>query len=287
MRIDRLLNLSPHGFHRVAYTDWGDPANPHVVVCAHGLTRNCRDFDALASELAVHCRVICPDAPGRGMSDWLAGPEDYSYPVYLSAMAALIARLTATSRAADGATRIDWVGTSMGGYIGMLLAAQPNAPIARLVLNDVSPLVPKAVIERIGTYVGKDPRFDSIEKLEGYVRLVSVGFGNLTDAQWRHLTVHGAKQHADGRWGMCYDPAIAAAFAGPYQDIDLWPMYDAVRCPTLVLRGAQSDMLLADVAAQMTRRGPRARLVEFAGVGHAPMLMEPDQIGAVRDFLLS
>ena len=285
MRIDSFLNLSPHGFHRISYTDWGEPDNPRVVICVHGLTRNCRDFDALAQALSPRCRVVCPDIPGRGKSEWLAHKEDYSYPVYLSAMAALIARITATSRAPGGAQRVDWVGTSMGGLIGMLLAAQPNSPIARLVLNDVGPFIPKASLERIAAYVGKAPRCKSIDELEAYVRLVSAAFGPLTDAQWRHLTVHGAIQHADGTWGMIYDPGIGAAFQGPQRDVDLWPFYDEVKCPTLLLRGAQSDLLLAETAQEMSRRGPRPRLMEFAGVGHAPMLMAEEQMLPVLEFL--
>ena len=285
MRIDSFLNLSPHGFHRLSYTDWGEPDNARVVICVHGLTRNCRDFDALAQALSPRCRVVCPDIPGRGQSEWLAHKEDYGYPVYLSAMAALVARITATSRAPGGATRVDWVGTSLGGLIGMLLAAQPNSPIARLVLNDVGPFIPKASLERIAAYVGKIPRCKSIDELEAYVRQVSATFGPLTDAQWRDLTVHGAIQHADGTWGMVYDPGIGAAFQGPQQDVNLWPVYDAVKCPTLLLRGAQSDLLLAETAQEMSRRGPRPRLIEFAGVGHAPMLMAEEQMLPVLEFL--
>ena len=287
MRSDRYLSLSPHGFHHVAYTDWGERENPHVVICVHGLTRNCRDFDFLARELMPHCRVVCPDLPGRGKSDWLPHSDDYAYPVYLAAMAALIARLTGASQARGSEPRIDWVGTSLGGYVGMMLAGLPNNPISRLVLNDVSPFVPKQVIARISSYVGKDPRFQSFEELDAYVRLISASFGSLTDEQWRHLSLHGARQHPDGTWGMAYDPAIGAAFEGEHDDIDLWPLYDAVRCLTLLLRGASSDLLLAGVAAQMTQRGPRPRLVEFEGVGHAPALMDPRQIAAVREFLLA
>jgi pimeloyl-ACP methyl ester carboxylesterase len=286
MRTDSILSLSPHGFHRVCYTDWGARDNPHVVVCVHGLTRNARDFDFLAQALAADCRVVCPDVPGRGASDWLADPRDYTYPVYLSAMSALIARVTATSRNADGATRLDWVGTSMGGLMGMLLAAQPQSPIARLVLNDVGPFIPRSSLERIASYVGRDPRFKSMQELETYIRQVSAPFGPLSDEQWRHLTVHSAKTYPDGSVGMRYDPRLAIPFQEPQQDVDLWPVYDAVRCATLLLRGAQSDLLLADTALDMTRRGPRPALVEFDGVGHAPALMTADQIAAVRGFLL-
>lgn len=282
MKENTVLCINSKGFHRMHYTDWGDPANPEVVICVHGLTRNCRDFDALAQALAADFRVVCPSVAGRGSSDWLPAKEDYHYPQYAADATALIARVTA-----EGDKNIHWVGTSMGGMLGMLLACRPNQPIRRLVLNDVGTLITKESMARIGAYVGKDVRFRSIEEAEQYVRVVSAPFGPLTDAQWRHLTVHNAKQHADGSWGMNYDPGIAVVFqkAAPH-DIDLSAYYDAVTCPTLLLRGANSDLLRHETAVEMTQRGPKAKLVEFAGVGHAPMLMAEDQIRVVRDFLL-
>jgi len=301
MRTDDIRGLSTAGFHKIFYTEWGDPACARVVVCVHGLTRNCRDFDALAEALAGERRIVCPDIAGRGRSDWLYNKDDYSYPQYMADMNALIARVTAhppaggiLRRLANRIARrhaprtLDWVGTSMGGIIGMMLASRPNSPIRRLVVNDVGPLIPKASLERIGQYVGMDPRFKTIEELETYVRSVSAPFGPLTDAQWHQLTVSGAKRHADGTWGMSYDPAIGGAFRkGPVQDVNLWPFWDTITCATLVLRGAESDLLLRETAAEMQTRGPRARLVEFAGIGHAPMLMADDQIKAVKDFLLA
>ncbi len=282
MKEDFVSCLSGKGFHRMHYTDWGDAANPRVVICAHGLSRNCRDFDMLARALEPDFRVVCPDVVGRGKSDWLAAKKDYGYPQYLADMNALIARITA-----GGEKTIYWVGTSMGGILGMLLAAFPKTPIQKLVLNDISTLVPKASLERIAIYVGKDPRFDTFKELEAYVRAVSAPFGPLTDEQWHHLTLHGAKPHNDGTWGMSYDPGIGIPFQkGPLADIDLSGYWDAVRCPTLLLRGAQSDLLLKETALQMTQRGPKPKLVEFAGIGHAPMLMAEDQIKVVWDFLL-
>lgn len=281
MKSDAVLCLSSKGFHRMHYTDWGDAANPRVVICVHGLSRNCRDFDALAQALQPDFRVVCPDVAGRGRSDWLAAKEDYGYPQYLADTTALIARITAS-----GEKTIYWVGTSMGGILGMLLASLPNTPVRKLVLNDVSIVIPKAMLERIANYVGMDPRFRTFQELEAYVRAVSAPFGPLTDAQWHHLTLHGAKQYDDGSWGMCYDPGIGLPFRkGPLADIDLTPYWDQVACPTLLLRGAQSDLLLKDMALQMARHGPKPRLVEFAGIGHAPMLMAEDQIKVVRDFL--
>jgi pimeloyl-ACP methyl ester carboxylesterase len=284
MNSDQFLGLGSKGFHRIHYTDWGDPGAERIVICVHGLTRNGRDFDDLARALAADFRVVCPDIAGRGRSDWLYAKEDYGYPQYCADMAALIARVTA------GGTprKIYWVGTSMGGIIGMLLASRPNSPIARLVLNDVGTVIPRVALERIGAYVGQDPRFRTLEELEAMVRIVCAPFGPLTDAQWRHLTETGAKQHDDGSWGLRYDPGIAIPFQkGPLADVDLWSLWDTIACPTLLLRGAQSDLLLKDNAIAMTRRGPRPRLVEFDGIGHAPMLMAGDQIRVVRDFLLA
>jgi pimeloyl-ACP methyl ester carboxylesterase len=278
----RLPCLNSQGFHSLHYTDWGDPANPRVVICVHGLTRNCRDFDALATALQNDLRVVSVSIAGRGLSDWLPNKEDYSYAQYSIDMTALIARVTA-----NGATDISWVGTSMGGMLGMILAARPNTPINRLVLNDVGTVIPKASMKRIGTYVGKSPRFKTYEEIERYVRTVSAPFGPLTDVQWQHLTRSNSRQYEDGNWGMNYDPGISLPFAKALKnDIVLWAAYDAVRCPTLLLRGADSDLLLRDTALEMTKRGPKPKLIEFAGVGHAPALMADDQITAVRDFLL-
>lgn len=273
-----LRGLGPHGFHRVAYHEWGDPGNPRVVVCAHGLTRNGRDFDALAAALADRYRVACPDLPGRGLSEWLPRPGDYTYPVYLGDMVALFARL--------GGETVDWVGTSMGGLVGMMLAAQPGTPIRRLVLNDVGPFLPKAALERIGEYVGADPRFADFGALEGYLRRVHAPFGPLTGEQWRRLAKHSARPLPDGTLALHYDPAIGEAFrAAPPQDVDLWAVWDAVRCPVLVLRGAESDVLPRETAEEMGRRGPRGRLVELPGVGHAPALLEPGQLETVCSWL--
>ncbi|MDH5535768.1 MAG: alpha/beta hydrolase [Betaproteobacteria bacterium] len=281
MKSDSILCLDSKGFHRMHYLDWGDPEAPRVVICVHGLTRNGRDFDALAQALASDFRVVCPDIAGRGKSDWLAEKKDYSYPQYLADVTALMARLTAGSE-----KTIYWVGTSMGGIIGMLLASLPRNPVRRLVINDVSTVIPKDALARIAAYVGKDPRFATYGELEQYVRTVSAPFGPLTDEQWRHLTTHGAREHVDGSWGMCYDPGIGVAFQqATDEDIVLWEHWDVIRCPTLLLRGATSDILLKDAAAAMTQRGPKPDLVEFDGVGHAPMLMANDQIAVVREFL--
>jgi pimeloyl-ACP methyl ester carboxylesterase len=272
------LGLGPHGFHRIAYTEWAGPPGARTLVCVHGLTRNGRDFDRLAEAMSATHRVVCPDIPGRGRSEWLAIGADYGYPLYLSDMAALIARLDVAE--------IDWVGTSMGGLIGMLLAAQKDAPIRRLVLNDVGPFVPKAALERLGQYVGADPSFSSRAELEADLRKIAAPFGPLSDAEWAHLAEHSTRTRPDGTLGYAYDPQIGAPLKGDQNDVDLWALWDMVRCPTLVLRGADSDLLRRDDALAMTGRGPKPRLVEFAGVGHAPALMAQDQVAAVRDFLV-
>jgi pimeloyl-ACP methyl ester carboxylesterase len=277
MRTHELRCLGPHGFHRMTYYEWGDVSNLRVVICAHGLTRNGRDFDTLARALAPRFRVVCPDVAGRGLSQWLAHKQDYGYPLYLADMAALIAR--------TGAEQVNWVGTSMGGLIGMMLAAQPETPIERLLVNDVGPFIPQAALERLAIYVGKAPRFATLNECEQYLRMVLTPFGALTDEQWRHLAEHASRRNDDGSFDLSYDPAIAQAFAGPPQDVALWPVWDAIRCPSLVLRGKESDLLLRSTAEEMTRRGPKAQLVEFDGIGHAPALMAEDQIAAVRQFL--
>lgn len=272
-----LHSLSAHGFHRVVYYDWGEVDNPRVVVCVHALGRNARDFDVLAEALAPTHRVLAIDMPGRGRSDWLADPADYAFPTYLAAATAVIAR--------SGAESVDWVGTSMGALLGIAAAALPNSPVARLVVNDAGPTIEADALTRIASYFGLDPRFATYAEVAAYIRKVSAPFGPLTEAQWEHLTRTNVRQHADGSWGPGYDPAIAIPFRQAPVPVDLWPLWDAIRCPTLLLRGAESDLLSAATAAAMTSRGPRAELVEFAGIGHAPMLLSPEQCAPVLRFL--
>ncbi len=268
----------------MAYSDWGDPANPRVVVCVHGLTRQGRDFDVLASELAPDCRVICPDVVGRGHSDRLADPMGYAIPTYVADMVTLVARL--------GVDEIDWVGTSMGGLIGLGLASLPGTPVRRLVLNDVGPTIEPAALQRIGGYLGQPVRWATVDEAADALWTISQGFGPHTREQWLALTRPQLVPHPDGGFVPHYDPAIAVPFraltpeGAAAGEAALWQAYDRVRAPTLLLRGAQSDLLSAATARAMTLRGPKARLVEFAGVGHAPMLVQPDQRSVVREFLL-
>ncbi len=264
----------------MSYLEWGDARNRDVLVCVHGLTRTGRDFDELARTLCSQFRVVCPDLAGRGESDRLADAQLYAVPQYLSDMVTLLARLDVE--------QVHWLGTSLGGLIGMALGAQPGAPLAKLVLNDAGPVLARAALQRIAQYLGQAPAFASVEQAEEYIRTIAAPFGPHTDAQWRFLTETWLRRNADGTWRAHYDPRIAEPFraALPDRDLELWPLYDALRCPTLVLRGQVSDLLSRDTAQAMTRRGPRARLVEVAGVGHAPTLMHASQIGIVRDFLL-
>lgn len=278
----RWVQCATHdALHRVAYLEWGDPRNSRVVVCVHGLTRCARDFDALARALLADFRVVCVDLPGRGDSDWLADPMQYVVPTYLSDMVTLIARLDVET--------VDWVGTSLGALVGMGLAARAGAPIRRLVVNDAGPIVKAEALERIATYVGKAPSFADLAEAEDYVRAVAAPFGPHTDAEWRFMTESVIRPTADGRLRLHYDPAIAVPYnaARPFKDLESWAAWDAIRCPTLVLRGAESDLLTRATSAEMTQRGPRARLVEFAGIGHAPTFMHADQIAPVREFLLA
>jgi len=261
----------------MAYTEWGPADHPHVVICVHGLTRNGRDFDTLAQALSTRCRVLCPDVVGRGRSAWLKDPAGYGYPQYLGDLTTLIAR--------TGAAQVDWVGTSMGGLIGMLLAAQPGTPLRRLVMNDVGAFIPKAALERIGAYVGTDPVFADIGALETYLRRIAAPFGPLTDAQWRHLALHGGRVAHDGALRLAYDPGVATAFKGGVTDVDLRATWDRVRIDVLLTRGAESDLLSRETAEAMLSRSGNTGLAEFAGVGHAPTFMSDDQIAAVSDFL--
>ena len=273
--------IGPSGLHRMAYTEWGARDNPRVLICVHGLTRNGRDFDALAEAMSGHYRVICPDVVGRGQSGRLRDPAGYGIPQYVADMVTLIARLNVDS--------VHWVGTSMGGLIGMALAAQECTPLRKLVLNDVGPLITVESLQRIATYVGTDPQWASFNEALAYVKLISAPFGQLSEAQWHHLTETSIVQRADGRWAFRYDPRIAEPFKAAFvdQDIDLWPIYAGITCPTLVVRGAESDLLTRDTWQQMGACGPQAQLAEIPGVGHAPMFQSDDQIAVVRNFLLS
>jgi len=300
MKQHSFLSLGPTDFHRVAYTDWGDPENPHVVLCVHGLSRNSRDFDYLADVLQKSCRVVCMDVVGRGESEWLEDKSGYSFSTYLSDAAALVARVTTPVREGlfrQAATRrLDWVGTSMGGLMGMLLAAKRGSPIGRLVMNDVGPFVPWNGLIRLKGHLGHPRGFASLRLAGQFLREACKSFGPLTEAQWDHLIQHSVRRHDDGRWHLRFDPAIGKWSSqrdpelpiGPefLRGIDLWTVWKAVNCAVLVLRGAESEVLLAATVEEMRKRKPGTRSVEFEGVGHAPALFDAAQIDVVRGFLL-
>jgi pimeloyl-ACP methyl ester carboxylesterase len=275
--------LSPAGLHRMAYTEYGDAANPNVLMCVHGLTRVGRDFHRLALALADRYRVVCPDVVGRGASDWLRDPAYYALPQYAADMVTLIARLNVET--------VHWLGTSMGGLIGISLAGQPGTPITKLVINDVGPRIEPEGVARIASYVGGAPRFSSFDEAVAYIMRVTATFGLRTREEWREITESVVKRDGDG-YVLHYDPQIAVPIRSMTPELAaaseaaLWKLYDRIRCPTLLLRGADSDLLSRDTARAMAERGPRAKVIEFAGVGHAPMLMHEEQIAAVRDFLL-
>lgn len=285
----RFVNcLDATGLHRMAYWEWAGPrADAPVLVCVHGLSRQGRDFDALARAMSDRYRVICPDVAGRGHSDWLRQPVGYQVPAYVADMVALLARLDVE--------QVDWVGTSMGGLIGLGLAALPRpdgvaSPIRRLVLNDVGPAIRFEALQRIGTYLGKAPRFASVAEGAAYLRSISTGFGPHTDEEWLALSAPMFRQEG-AEWRLHYDPAIALPFAAVTPELvaageaALWAAFDQLRCPTLLIRGAESDLLSAETARAMTQRGPHARLVELPGVGHAATLIHDDQVAIVREFL--
>jgi len=280
--LKKVQALSPCGLHQVAYWEWGQADNPRVLVCVHGLSRQGRDFDVLARRLSDRYRIICPDVVGRGESDWLGDPRNYQLPQYVSDMVTLLARL--------GVSQVDWLGTSMGGLIGLALAAMPSSPVAKLILNDVGPKIEYEALLRIAGYLGRAPQFETCQQGADYLRSISEGFGPHSDDQWLSLSMHMFKADGD-RCRLHYDPRIGQGLAGLTPELakageaQLWAAYDAVRCPTLLLHGTDSDLLTTATAQAMTLRGPRARVVEFAGVGHAPTLVTDDQIDVVERFL--
>lgn len=280
--------------HRVGYWEWnqtGQVDNPHVIVCVHGLTRQGRDFDVLAQALSHHARVICPDIAGRGQSDWLADPMAYGVPQYAFDMLVLLTQVHAQYPIAQ----LDWVGTSMGGLIGMAVAGTPDlalpVPIRRLLLNDVGPRLEWSALQRIGTYVGESPRFASVEEGAAWLRVQSADFGPHTDAQWLALSEPMLRPGPEGGFVLHYDPKIVVPMQGMTQEqvvqgeALLWNLYDAITAQTLVLRGAKSDLLTAQTVQEMAQRGPKAHSVTLECVGHAPTLVQPEQVALVKEFL--
>ena len=279
--------ISLAGLHRMAYKEWGDPDNPKVLICAHGVTRVGDDFDNLARALSDQYRVVCPDVVGRGRSGRLGNPQLYEIIQYVADMVTLIARVQP-----DSTAQVDWLGTSMGGLIGMGLASLPDNPVRKLILNDIGPTMDASALQRIGDYIGQDLRFPDFEAGARFVREVSQSFGEHTDQEWHTLAANVLREDGHGQWVRHYDMGIAVPFRAATAEsvladqAMLWHAYDAISCPTLLVRGAESDLLSRATAELMCARGPRAKLVEIANVGHAPTFLHDDQIAIARQFLL-
>jgi pimeloyl-ACP methyl ester carboxylesterase len=267
----------------MAYTEWGDPANPRVLVCVHGLTRSGRDFDRLAAALCHEYRVICPDVAGRGLSDWLADPKHYVIPQYVADMVTLVARLNVET--------VDWFGTSMGGLIGMALAGLPNSPIHKLLLNDVGPRIEPVALKRIGDYLGRPISFATEQEGVDYAAALASDFGPLTAPEWRAINAPLLRER-EGRWEFRYDPRIAEPFASATAESSaigeavLWHSLSSVASPVLVVRGESSDLLSRETVAQMIERGQALRSCEVAGAGHAPAFVSDAEIAIARGFFL-
>jgi len=277
-QIKRLELQAPFEDLHLSYVDWGAADSGKVALCVHGLTRNSRDFDSLARHLvSLEYRVIAVDVAGRGNSAWLSDPAQYVVPTYAAQLAQLVQLLEIES--------LVWIGTSMGGIIGMILAAGGETFINRLVLNDVGPFVPAAALQEIQAYVGMAPRFETLEELEQHLRRIHAPFGALTDDQWRHLATHSSRETKDG-WVLSYDPEIRIPFAeASGEDVDIREVWEGIRCPVLVLHGEESRLLSREVCDRMQATGPRASVVHLPGIGHAPALMSLDQHMAISDWL--
>lgn len=288
MKADYCLGLSEEGFHHIAYTEWGQ-ANPTLtpILCLHGMTRNGRDFDTLAGYLSYLGRhVFCPDIVGRGESSWLKNPLHYSFEQYMADMNTMIGRI--------GAKQIDWIGTSLGGLIGMFLAAMPNTPIRRLVLNDVGAQIPSQGIMRLAQYAGKDPNFSSLEEAKKYYKKQMGDIGELSEADWQRVTESSVRQNASGRFISKTDRGITMSHAksqvawqaimhplkaleGSLFDMDWWRIWRKVTCPVLIIHGEKSDILTPSIIQKMRVIHPATELITIPHVGHAPALVNPEQ----------
>ena len=285
MRTDYFLGLSEEGFHRIVYTEWGKPNNTHrPIICAHGLTRNRHDFDSLAKHFSyLGCHLYCPDIVGRGDSDWMKSPMHYTYEQYIADMNALIAH--------SGAKTIDWIGSSMGGLIGMFLAAMPNSPIRRLVLNDIGPQVPAKGISRLSRYAGRDPEFNGLKEAIQYYKMIYSDFGDLSDEDWHYLTEKSIKEIRPGTFSSKVDPGVTLAAAkskiawqaflhpikameGTLFDVNLWQTWRNIKCPVLVLHGEQSDILLPEIIDKMQATHDKTEVLHVPNAGHAPALLD-------------
>jgi len=280
METQYVTSCSIGGLHKLAYSSWGDINNPNVLICSHGLTRNRHDFDVLAEKLSVKRRVICFDLPGRGDSDWLSNKSVYDYTQYTVDALMIIAR--------SGAERVDWLGTSMGGLLGMALASLEGSPIKKLILNDVGPLIPQAALQRIASYLGKQPQADTAEELKAYIQTIYAGLGDLTDEQWQQLFRFGHRTLENGKLTLNYDPEISQVFNNkPLEDINLWPVWASVAQPTLIIRGESSDLLLQETAEKMLLTKSNAKLISIPNTAHSPALMNGTDINLIENWLSS
>lgn len=277
MTSQRLTCTHPHGTHNIAYTQWGEADNPQVLFCVHGFTRNSRDFDDLAAALASDYRVLCPDLVGHGDSDWLSHPKDYQYSQYLADMLGLLAHLNLSS--------VNWLGTSMGGLIGMSLAVQPQSPIKRLILNDIGPAIPKKLIGFFNLFKQPQHIFSSLFEVEQFLRGYAQ-VGQLTDAQWQHLIQHSTRIAEEGSYRLAFDSHIFKLFQSiTKKNVDLWSIWEAVSCPVLLLHGKQSALLTTKTITRMRVSHPNMQVITFPGIGHAPALMNKEQIQIVKQWL--
>lgn len=298
-RLETVVCPHPEGQHRMAYWQWGRPDARHVVVCVHGLTRQGRDFDRLARALVAQSpslQVVCPDVVGRGRSEWLNNPSLYQLPQYAGDMLAMLTQVQQRLGAEHPIHSLDWVGTSMGGLIGIVLAGQPGLPlparIRRLVLNDVGPAITWSSVQRMQTYVGQYGQYRDLDEVAAALWRLSPGFGPVSPQVWRDMTSHMTRPGSEGQLTLHYDPALAVPVRALTPEVaaagesTLWTLYDQIRADTLLIRGQDSDLLTPETAFQMTQRGPRARLDTWPDCGHAPTLTEDDQIAVVSQFLL-
>ncbi|MFT5421523.1 MAG: pimeloyl-ACP methyl ester carboxylesterase [Candidatus Endobugula sp.] len=272
--------LSNEGFHRNYYREWGDPDSEHTIICVHGVTRLSRDFDTLAEELSKTYRVICPDIVGRGYSDWFGNKQNYNFLQYCADMNALIANLNVE--------KVHWIGTSMGGLIGLILGALTHTPIQSLILNDVGPNLKRAELQRLGQYIGKAPTFPTKEDLFAYYEKTYAAFGRLPKKQWQEMALYSAFEESYG-YRMHYDPKIGDAFRASYSfyNFDLWKYWEDIDCPSLLIRGELSTFFPQEVADKMCQRGSDVQFSEVKNVGHAPMLNSKTEINTIKKFYQS
>lgn len=286
VQVRNFISLSKNGFHNVSYREWDNSSNARSkVICVHGLTRNAEDFNFLATQLKDDFDVVCPDIVGRGKSDWLNDPNLYNYPQYMSDTTCLFSRLNVSSK-----MKVDWVGTSMGGILGMLIAAQPNAPIQRLILNDIGPEVPSTALLRIKAYIEAYPTFNTLAEAKNYIRNGLASFGKLSEEQWDQITNTSVKKE-NHDFRMAYDPALITAYKKALDEHHtteniLWDIWKNIKCPILLLHGIESDVLTPEIISKMEALKPEMEIVAFENVGHAPALLDLQQTDIIKDWLM-